>query len=548
MKSLKSRISSQVLISSLLLLIPVLLVCLYFIVSVQDQSSDEIIRQHSLANTESLDQTLNDVEIGVHTLTSYISFILEDHMDDFFNRDFRDEHCRQVSEVAKSSITLTEGATSIYYALNIEIADDDEGFYLVEDPSIGELVVHPRTPIKQYDEEDISNVGWYYQPTEAGHSIWMAPYRNAQTQKRIISYVSPIYIDGIYVGIVGIDLDFSYVEDQINSIAPYQTGYAFLLDDDYDILYHPDGLAKEDQVAGYVVFDENVSKSLKDHLPFKHKIFNRPSMKYMPSQLRNNMILVIAVQTSEINRYGRFAILISLGFTLVFATVVLFIVGRTTKRMLSPIDEIVEISKELAGGNFDVEIKYHEPDELGTLAESFRKMSGALKKSFDVVQDEAFTDELTGLNNRNAYLKNIELFGSHLGKDAGTCTVYVMDVNNLKLLNDSKGHSAGDEMLRTIAGIIADVFGKENVFRFGGDEFAAIYTYRDANPEEKIMDLQMRISRQSKKDYSKYEMQYQAAAGYAIYDPNMDADFNDTFKRADAQMYSNKKRLKEIYQ
>jgi sensor domain CHASE-containing protein len=53
MKSLKTRISSQVLISSLLLLVPVLAVCLYFIYSIQDQSSDEIVRQHAIVNTQS---------------------------------------------------------------------------------------------------------------------------------------------------------------------------------------------------------------------------------------------------------------------------------------------------------------------------------------------------------------------------------------------------------------------------------------------------------------------------------------------------------------
>ncbi len=550
MKSLKTRISSQVLISSLLLLVPVLAVCLYFIYSIQDQSSDEIVRQHAIVNTQSLNQTLTDVEIGVHTLTSYISVQLDGHMDDFFSREYRDEHCRQVCEVAKSSITLTEGATSIYYALNIEIAEDDEGFYLVEDPEVGELVVHPRTPIKQYDEEDVSNVGWYYQPAYAGHDLWMKPYHNAQNKKGIISFVSPIYVDGIFVGVMGIDLDFGYVDAEIDEIAPYTTGYAFLLSEDYDILYHPeypDGLLKEDQVEGYKLFDEKVAQSLKDQNPFRQKLGDRPSMKYMPNELKNGMILVIAVPTAEINRYGRSAILISIGFTLIFATLVLLIVGRTTRKMLSPIDEIVDISQELAGGNFDVEIKYNKQDELGTLAESFRKMSGELKKSFNVVQDEAFTDELTGLNNRNSYLKNVELFSSHLGSGAGTCTVYVMDVNNLKILNDTKGHNAGDEMLKTIASIIADVFGRENTFRYGGDEFAAIYSYEDTNPEEKIMDLQLRVSRQSKKDFSKYEMQYQVAAGYAIFDPETDMDFSDTFSRADAQMYGNKKRLKEIY-
>ncbi len=262
MKSLKSRISSQVLISSLLLLIPVLLVCLYFIYSVQNQSSDEIIRQHGAINAASLNQTLTDVEIEVHTLTSYISMQLQGNMDRFFDRSYRDEHCRQACEVAQSTITLTEGATSIYYALNIDLAEDDEGFYLVEDSQLGQLISHPRTPIKQYDEDDVSNVGWYYQPAAAGHDIWMKPYRNAQNKKQIISFVSPIYVDGIFIGVLGIDLDFDYLKDQVDAIAPYKTGYAFLMSDDFDILYHPEypeGLPVEEQTSDRNIFQENIA-------------------------------------------------------------------------------------------------------------------------------------------------------------------------------------------------------------------------------------------------------------------------------------------------
>ena len=51
--------------------------------------------------------------------------------------------------------------------------------------------------------------------------------------------------------------------------------------------------------------------------------------------------------------------------------------------------------------------------------------------------------------------------------------VMFMDMNGLKEINDGNGHNAGDEALKCLAGIIAEVFGRESVYRVGGDEFVA---------------------------------------------------------------------------
>ena len=80
------------------------------------------------------------------------------------------------------------------------------------------------------------------------------------------------------------------------------------------------------------------------------------------------------------------------------------------------------------------------------------------------------TDELTGCLNRRAYEKDIR------GLRPSTEFVYVsMDVNGLKIVNDSLGHAAGDELLRGASYCIRksfDDYGK--VYRIGGDEFVAI--------------------------------------------------------------------------
>lgn len=92
------------------------------------------------------------------------------------------------------------------------------------------------------------------------------------------------------------------------------------------------------------------------------------------------------------------------------------------------------------------------------------------KKKEEMLIETSNTDELTGCLNRRAYEKDIR------GLRPSTEFVYVsMDVNGLKIVNDSLGHAAGDELLRGASYCIRksfDDYGK--VYRIGGDEFVAI--------------------------------------------------------------------------
>jgi diguanylate cyclase (GGDEF)-like protein len=80
------------------------------------------------------------------------------------------------------------------------------------------------------------------------------------------------------------------------------------------------------------------------------------------------------------------------------------------------------------------------------------------------------TDILTGVFNRNAMIGKIaELAGHHI-----PVGLIYADVNNLKNTNDTEGHGAGDQALRDTAGKLVSQFGKENVYRAGGDEFVVM--------------------------------------------------------------------------
>ncbi|WP_294151145.1 [Fe-Fe] hydrogenase large subunit C-terminal domain-containing protein [uncultured Selenomonas sp.] len=88
----------------------------------------------------------------------------------------------------------------------------------------------------------------------------------------------------------------------------------------------------------------------------------------------------------------------------------------------------------------------------------------------DRLEKLSLYDELTGVQSHNAYLLATQ-YGSGFA-ELGT-TFVMADVNGLKRANDTKGHAEGDRLLRTAAQCLAAVFGKNCVYRIGGDEFVA---------------------------------------------------------------------------
>lgn len=90
------------------------------------------------------------------------------------------------------------------------------------------------------------------------------------------------------------------------------------------------------------------------------------------------------------------------------------------------------------------------------------------------------TDMLTGVLNRNAMNKRVTELESY-DSSCGLGAVFV-DVNGLKEANDTKGHNAGDEMLRSVAYKLKSIYADQEIFRAGGDEFLIIIT--DMNRED----------------------------------------------------------------
>lgn len=90
------------------------------------------------------------------------------------------------------------------------------------------------------------------------------------------------------------------------------------------------------------------------------------------------------------------------------------------------------------------------------------------------------TDALTGVASRAAWEEVLAIEELHRGRSGATSSLVVLDVDGLKPVNDSEGHAAGDELLRTCARLLSDnTRATDVVARIGGDEFGALLRYTD---------------------------------------------------------------------
>lgn len=209
---------------------------------------------------------------------------------------------------------------------------------------------------------------------------------------------------------------------------------------------------------------------------------------------------------------------------------------------------------------------YHEPEihtqnEVESLSHAVAQMSVDLKNYALSVADAqiqmesmqnrvdrmgqlAYKDSLTKVRNKAAYLKQKNL----LNRTILTCTarfcIIMVDLNNLKKINDTYGHKHGDQYLLQGAELVCSVCEDLPVFRIGGDEFVVVlegeaYDRRDAI----INRLREAFHRQAARtDLQPWE-RCSAAIGAAVFmedDHTVDA----VFKRADSRMYANKRAMK----
>ncbi|MCR4911534.1 MAG: GGDEF domain-containing protein [Bacilli bacterium] len=199
----------------------------------------------------------------------------------------------------------------------------------------------------------------------------------------------------------------------------------------------------------------------------------------------------------------------------------------------NPIYVRIKISKMM------LEDEYHVVIGISNIDEQMKREQ-VYNQSLNEVREIAYRDSLTGVKSKHAFSEFEASFDEEIKQNSNfSCTILVCDVNGLKKVNDTLGHSVGDQYIKDSCYLICHTFKHSPVYRVGGDEFVVVLSGDDyTNRKELLKEINDTI------DVNHTQGGISISIGYADYIPNVDHCLQDLFKRADEMMYQRKKELK----
>ncbi|WLE95445.1 MAG: diguanylate cyclase [Candidatus Electrothrix communis] len=160
-----------------------------------------------------------------------------------------------------------------------------------------------------------------------------------------------------------------------------------------------------------------------------------------------------------------------------------------------------------------------------------------LKKAMEKMKKMSVTDEMTGVFNRRYafHVLNREINVSQ--REKKKFVVCYVDIDKLKIVNDTYGHDAGDELIKTVVNAFTDnIRASDYLFRMGGDEFMLVF------PDANLADMENLVSRLqeilNKKEL--YSIPIDFSYGFAEFGPEDDMTYEELIKEADTCMFDQK--------
>ena len=161
------------------------------------------------------------------------------------------------------------------------------------------------------------------------------------------------------------------------------------------------------------------------------------------------------------------------------------------RSIITPLAALKDTARRASAGDLSARAPTFGPSELAHLGVVLNGMMDAVEQNTEKLRhaneelrdrhrqltdarSQAASDPLTGLGNHRAFHKQLEEEVEAARESGGSLGLIVIDIDGFKDVNDTQGHQAGDEVLRSVADALSEVAGKQNSYRYGGDELAIL--------------------------------------------------------------------------
>lgn len=350
---------------------------------------------------ESVDSVLGLIEAKVNLLAMAGNILADEGKIIAKDKDYFQTYEKEMNTVVIKATEDIPGLVASYIRYDPFLTYGTSGTFFTDADNDGKPEAVTPTDLAAYDPSDMEHVGWFYTPLKNKKATWMEPYFNANINKTIISYVSPVYLQsGKDFGVLGVDFDFAYLNKLLDEHQKFHEKECFLLNAEGKILFHPD--YTEGENFGEILGGK-YKKVLAEILNKEEGYVNEGSAKNAVllgyHALSNGWKIVITPSHKAI--YGDIEILkntlfIFISVYLLFMLALSVILGN---RQARPILSLTKSVKKLSEGSLDEEIKVRSKNEIGALAKGLRQLVGQLKEYRLYIQE--ITDSLNEMQDGN---------------------------------------------------------------------------------------------------------------------------------------------------
>ena len=262
-----------------------------------------------------------------------------------------------------------------------------------------------------------------------------------------------------------------------------------------------------------------------------------------------------------------------------FVAMAVYVIHYTKRRVGEPLVEVSEWAKQFEDNYSGMDdLEYDIDDEIGALCKSFNIVKNNLaqaselkkeneaalrklqneeankmkfvkqlyneKREKETISSEAKRDGLTGLYNRRSFDSLIEDFVANKPNDTEGA-LFLIDMDYFKNVNDTLGHLAGDEVLKTLAGAMRMVFPAGYLGRYGGDEFIAFVT--GVTSEEDLDRFGKELCKKMDREYESGGKSVKISVSVGISGTEGIDDYSELYMKADKALYHSKENGRNQY-
>ncbi len=401
---------------------------------------------------------------------------------------------------------------------------------------------------------------WYKQGLEVDGVFYTGLYVDSQGRGLTITVASPFYNnDGEVMGVDCADFDITGLYDELLSIDLGEGTFSFALDRDGAVI-SPDSEGKSlEEYTGLTKEDMDKLKSETDGIMEKNDLLYVciPIDRVGWTLCVSVPMKVITDRIQEANRSILYASVTFIAIVLLILILAIIAVNRAASNITYPMELLGRDMKIISDGNLNYRATVYRNDEIGDITSQMNEMVDRLnytmqellssQKYADAMSELATKDSLTGVRNKTAFDKKVAVLEQCLADGDKDFGLVMLDLNNLKMINDSYGHDKGDISIKKLCRIICNTFQHSPVYRIGGDEFVVVLKEGDYQDVARLTE-QFRLTMKAESENSRLAPweRISAAIGYALYEDSLDSSVKSVLIRADRKMYQNKREMKRV--